>query len=127
MLIGDGNLALVYDDNYIGDNADIASSEGILISGERAVYTATYQITQEAEETGFVSNVVTVTANGPDDVGRPPTDEQGRLVPTERDESKADYIPGVETLGRDSLRVLRKAIYGVVATIGAHINDAPDQ
>ena len=64
-----GNLQPDYVDNYIGDNADIASSEGILISGERAVYTATYQITQEVEETGFVSNVVTVTANGPDDVG----------------------------------------------------------
>ena len=63
---------------------------------------------------------------GPDDA-RPPTDEQGRLVPTERDESKADFIPGVETLGRDSLRKLRKAIYDVVATVGAHINDAPDQ
>ena len=84
VLIGDGNLAIEYDDNYIGDNADIASSEGILISGERAVYTATYQITQEVEETGFVSNVVTVTANGPDDVGSitavsddPETEEEG--------------------------------------------------
>ena len=85
VLIGDGILALLYDDNYIGDNDDLGpSSEGILISGERAVYTATYQITQEVEETGFVSNVVTVTANGPDDVGSitavsddPDTEEEG--------------------------------------------------
>ena len=62
---GDGNefsLTLTYVENTGVSNL---SSQGTLISGESATYTATFEITQAVEETGFISNVVTVTASSP--------------------------------------------------------------
>jgi len=63
--------------------------------------------------------------NDPDEAKRPPTDAQGRLEPTKK-ERKAEYIPGVEGLAQNRLKSLRKAMYDVVATLGAHIFDTPE-
>ena len=42
-----------------------SSEIGTLVSGETLTYTAIFSITQSIEETGFISNVVSVTASSP--------------------------------------------------------------
>ena len=46
-------------------SASLGSSQGSLVSGEIATYTATYTILQNAANTGSISNIVTGTASSP--------------------------------------------------------------
>ena len=65
---GDGNVldADLTLTNPVNSGVTPASTIGTLKSGETLTYTATYTISQAAEESGFISNVVTVTASSPE-------------------------------------------------------------
>ena len=62
----DGNpLALASGPDFV--SADLGSSEGDLLVGETATYTATYVIDQDDVNAGGVSNSVVATGDDPDD------------------------------------------------------------